>query len=357
MSLKVQIQDPRTGLLAEVVDGTEPNALVVATRPLKQLENFIIPFLSSRYGLDMNQDASTGGTPFPIHDGTDADLWTGSSIVGNAATFNSEDQAYSGTKSVLINNAATNDIVQFYDAGGVTPNNYEALSVRIYVDKEWSADDDIRIYAYDTGTELKIGNDVSLRNYFSWGSFGVWHKILIPMVDFESASLGSVDAWRIEIITRDGPGPKFYIDELQLEETSGIGEPFIARPAKGTKFHVTKFIITIADVYTGGSSFDKIGDLATLPVGLNFATTSGGSQSFTTTVRQFSDLYQLGFDLIAELDDGVNTFTSLAYNIDPGNPISLDSREEDNMATTINDDLTGLLYLRTFLQGNVEKIL
>ena len=83
MSLKVQIEDPKTGLVAEVVDGTEPNALVVASRPLKKLTNNIIPFLSDEFGLDMNQNGATGGIPRIIYDGgTTPDVFVPEATVG-----------------------------------------------------------------------------------------------------------------------------------------------------------------------------------------------------------------------------------------------------------------------------------
>ena len=58
----------------------EANALVVATRPLKTFENAIRFFTSDNEGIDMNVDASSGGTPELIHDGIDNVYWTGTTI-------------------------------------------------------------------------------------------------------------------------------------------------------------------------------------------------------------------------------------------------------------------------------------
>ena len=88
MTTSNYIEDPSTGIKADVADGIEKNALVVATRNLKKLFNQQKFFISQDGSIDLNVDGSAGGTPEQVHDGIDTVLWTGSAIVGPNWTFN-----------------------------------------------------------------------------------------------------------------------------------------------------------------------------------------------------------------------------------------------------------------------------
>ena len=96
MSIKTYITDPKCGLEAEVVNGDEKNALVVATRPLKTYTNRPSAFLNPTYGNDMAQNALAGGNPEQVHDGTDnteadsgtTDGTTADKLVDSGQNFN-----------------------------------------------------------------------------------------------------------------------------------------------------------------------------------------------------------------------------------------------------------------------------
>ncbi len=345
MPIKTQIEDPATGLVASVLDGIEPNALAVATRPMKVLANNIIPFLNENFGLDMNQNGAVGGIPRIIHDGGDTAAFTATATTGT----------WDFTSGGVITQAAgeNNDIATFTTVSGVNTADYSSITGKItlgiYTDPLHN------LLLGVAGNSVDIGT-VNLNNYINTGLIGTEQTFLVPRNDL-GLSDQVVDEVDILIARSGGAKPTFTLDDLQFESTEGSSKPFVARPPRGTKFHVTKFIISIADNYTGGSSYDKFGDLNSLSIGVNFITTSGGKFTFSTSIHQFSDIYQIGFKTDVELDDGVNTFTSMVYDIDPTNPIVLDEYEGDNMLITINDDLTGLLFLRAFVQGNIETIL
>lgn len=343
MSVKSQIVDPLTGRTARVIDGVEPHALVVATRPLKVLANNIVPFLSTEFGLDMNQNGAVGGTPLIIHDGGDTTAFTATATAG----------IWDFTTGGVITQAAANnnDLATFTTGSPVDMSDYSAITGKITLLTYTGATHALVLGA--TVSSVDVGS-VNLNNYINTGLIGVEQTFLVPKNDI-GLSEQLVDEIDLLVLRTGGSKPAFTLDDLQFESTEGSSKPFVATPPKGTKFHVTKFVLSIADTYTGGSSYNKFGDINPLSIGINFITTSGGEPTFSTSVHQFSDVYQIGFNKGIELDDGVNTFTTMIYDIDTLNPIILDEHKSDNMLITINDDLTGLLFLRAFIQGNVEK--
>jgi len=132
MTLKFYIADPISGIRAEVVDGMEPHALAVATRPLKTFENDLRFFISDTEGADMNVNAGFGGTPDKIHDGTDSVLWAASDIVGGGkTTFNSTDRNHTvaGARSIKVDNSPIGDVFQIAKGSDVTMSNYAALTI------------------------------------------------------------------------------------------------------------------------------------------------------------------------------------------------------------------------------------
>jgi len=277
MGLKSWITDKATGKSAEVDDagGTEKKSLVVATRDLKTYINTILPFLNSTYGANMNQNCAYGGVPEKVHDGTDSVLWAGSSIVGAKFTFDSADQSHGGTKSVKIDAAEINDIMQFAKGANLTVSNYVALTMWIYVDKDWKAGDSIKVYGYDVGVG-QVGNSVNLEDYFAWSDYDTWHQIAFPLTDMGLTS-GTIDALRIEIVAKEGKSPKFYLDDIQFEQ-SGTPAEFCIEPTKGTWLHVQGLTIVMADatpsILADGTmpylAYDKLLGVTALTIGILF---------------------------------------------------------------------------------------
>jgi len=237
MTIKSLITDPCTGIQAHVNDGDECNALIVATRPLKTFTNKLSFFTSDDYGINMNQNAGTGGTPEEVHDGIDSVLWTASDIIGGGkSTFNSTDQNHTaaGTKSIKNDNSPIGDVFQFAKGSDLDCNGYVSLSMWVYVDKDWKGGDSISIYGWDTDTATQIGISVQLENYFSWANYDVWHKITIPLTDMGDVDVSTtLDALRVSQDTAEGKAPKYYLDDIQFEET-GTPIDYIVKPEAGT---------------------------------------------------------------------------------------------------------------------------
>ena len=357
--LKINITDPASGIVARVVDGIDPHALVVATRPLKTFTNKAAFFTNPTYGIDINQDAAAGGRPEEIHNGLDDTLWTGSNVVGSKAIFNNIDQFKEGTQSVLINNSNINDVVQFDKGSGIDLSNYIGFSMWIYVASDWADGDSISLYGWDTGTGASVGISVFLENYFTFSEFGVWHKINIPLSSMELGS-STIDALRMQILNREGAkSPKIYLDVIQFEETGNLIE-YIVKPENGTWYHVTSLMQSFADAYDGTLinatmpklSYEKIlGE--TLISGYTYAAVIDGKLTDPGTIGSLGDMLRFPNSRITSLiDDGTNVF--MAVQTDLSHPFVLKSEDNDYLILTIQENLTGFLQFRFSVNGFVE---
>ena len=363
MSIENYITDPATGRQARVVDGEEEeHALVVATRPLKTYENVVGFFSNSEFGIDMNQDASAGGTPEKIHDGIDSILWTASSIVGGIKfTFDSTDQNHTaaGSQSIKSNNSPVNDVFQIAKGSDIDMNNYVSLTMWIYVDQDWAIGDDIQIYGWDTGTNTIVGDPVSLQDYFSWFSFGSWHKVTIPLTDMGNVAVSTIlDSFRVSIVAKDVKSPIFYIDDIQLEQT-GVPVEFSVKPEVGTWLHVTDYTIvasdalasTLADGTMPNLSYDKLlGE--TLVSGINYRRIQGNEVRFNIIINNLLNILEIPNAFIESGSDGTNTWVMI--KIKHPEPILLKPEDEDRLSLTISENLTGLLQLRVSFGGRKE---
>jgi len=362
MSIKSYITDPKTGRKAEVIDGdNEKHALVVATRPLKTYENSVRFFTNDDYGADMNQDIGAFGTPEKIHDGTDSILWTASDIVGGGkTTFNSSDRNHTsgGALSVKVDNSPVNDIFQFDKGSDLDLSGYVSISSWINVDKDWKAGDDIEIYGWDTGTNLQVGDSVGLQNYFDFSSYDTWHKLNIALEDM-SIEESTLDALRVRIVAAEGKSPKFYMDDIQFEQ-SGTPISFELNPNKGTWLHVKEFTISVVDEIAGtlGNAtmpflaYDKFLGVS-LTTGLTYQREQNGKNVFTQQVKNIIEFAQLaGTEVSGCGSDGTNTWVTLRS--EHMEPLLLKAENDDVLKFIINDDMSGLLHFRISAGCKIE---
>jgi len=343
--------------------GKEKSGLVVATRPLKIFENAIRFFVNSDAGIDMNVDAAAGGTPLKIYDGTDSVLWTASDIVGGVkTTFDSTDQNHTaaGTKSIRLDNAPVNDIFELAKGSDFDANGYVSLSMWIYVDKDWLAGDSIEVYAVDTATNTQIGDAIGLQNYFAYSSYGVWHHVAIPLADMGILATSTIaDALWFTIVTSEGKSPKFYIDDIQLEET-GTPRKFELKADSGTWLHVDSFTISIAAVMAGTLSdatmpnlaYDKI--LTVTPVvGLTYQREQASVIRFSQKVLNLYDFMSLPLtDIAGAGSDGTNTWITMRAK--HTEPLIIKPENNDTLSFIINDDYSGLLKFRISAGCRIE---
>lgn len=354
MSIKAYITDVGRDIKASVDDdgGSEKNALVVATRSLKEFNNRPFYFITSEGSKDMNVNVTFGGTPEKIHDGIDSVLWTGSSIVGTSVTFNSalQNHTAAGATSIQIDNAAVGDVLQLDKGGDLNCGNYSALTLWVYVDKDWIPGDVVELYGWDTGTSLQVGTAISLHEYFDYSILDVWQKIAIDLDDLgDLASSLTLDALRLKITTKAGlKSPKFYLDDIQFEET---GEPleFVVEPRAGTWLHITSFDITVVDAYDAtlaDSSMPKISHsgflgVSALTIGLQARRIQATTTMFSAVFKNLIDFIGLPkARLVGYGSDGTDTWVKTSQEM--AVPLILKSEDEDKFIYTVRDDLSGL---------------
>lgn len=363
MTLNVNITDPTTNLKARVDDGTEDNALVVATRPLKTFTNSTSFFTNSDFGSNMNQNALAMGTPIKVHNGIDDILWTASSIQGNKFNFNSTDQNHTtesgSATSIKIDNPAINDILQIAKGSTQDLMGYSALSLWVYIDKDWTVGDSIQISAWDTVAGGIVGVAVNIEDFIDFQTFDIWHHFIVSLTDMELTDK-TIDAIRIEILTKEGKTPKFYLDDIQFEET---GEPitFQIKPAKGTWLHVSSFTFSMAVVYSGtlaDSSFQKLPYDSfmgiSLPSGIVYQRVQAGIVQFSVNIKNVLDLFQIPQTFVGGSgSDGTNTWMSLIVN--HIEPFILKAEDDDVLTFSISDDLTDFLHFRIAAGASIEQ--
>jgi hypothetical protein len=302
-----------------------------------------IPYLNATYGASMNQNVTFGGTPEIIHDGGDTSAWTATAVQG----------AWDFTTGAVITltDGNNNDEALFEDSGGgtVDMSSYTALTGKITLTTYTPASESILLNLGLAG--VLVGNTIDLNDYIDTGLFGTQQSFAIPKADL-GINGDTIDELVIVLSKASGPKPTFAFDDLQIEET-GNPEQFIVNPPAGTKYHVTKLVLTVADTGTGGTAYayDQWGGIASLTNGINLRTEIGGSTLFSATIRQLSDFLAAGGSVDTVVDDGTDTLQVLGVKLFETEPVILDSRDNDRFVITINDNLSGLLEFRAFARG------
>jgi len=365
MGIRSYITDKGSGKAAEVIlnHKTDKQALMVATFPYRTFENSIQFFSNDDYGIDMNVDTGALGTPEKVHNGIDDTLWTGSDIVGAIKAFDDDDQNHTdgGEYSVKVENENVNDVFQFAKGSDLDCTDYVALTMWIYVDKDWKAGDSVEIYGWDTGTNAQIGDAVSLEDYFTYNNYDVWQKITIPLTDMGAlASSTTLDALRVRQVSKEGKGPKYYLDDIQFEET-GVPIAFTLEAEKGTWLHVDEFTISVADALASTLlnaalpylSYDKmLGE--TLVSGINYQREQDGEVLFSQTVKNLIEFLQLaGTSVSGSGSDGTNTWVTL--KVLHQEPLVLKPENDDKLSWTVSEDLSGLLHFRISAGCRIER--
>ena len=358
MAVKSLITDGATKITARVDDAneTETKALVVATRPLKTFDNKLTFFSSDTYGVEMNVNGAAGGTAIKVHDGTDTSLWTATDIVGGGkTTFNSTDRNHTtgGTKSIKVDNSPVGDIFQLDKGSDQDLTGHISVTMWINVDKDWKAGDAVDFYGWDTTGGTQVGTKVDLSDYFIYDDYDTWHKLNIPLSDMGLTGL-TIDSVRVEQEASEGKAPKYYLDDVQIEET-GVPIIFELKPDKGTWLLVKSLQIVTAAVGTAASPnlpYDTI--LGTsIASGINYKRIEGGVTVSAATINKFVDFMGLSNATITgQGGDATNNWVSL--NVRFNEAVVLKAEDEDKMTLTINDDLSGLLYLRVGAGAKVE---
>ena len=359
MAIKSLITDSATKITAEVVkkDISDCKALAVATIPLREFDNKLDYFSNATYGVEMNQNAGFGGTPVEIHDGTDNAYWTARDVVGGGkTTFDSTDQNHTtaGTKSIKSDNSPVGDVFEIDKGSTIDLTGYKAFTMWIYVDKDWKAGDQVDFYGWlSTGTPAQVGTKVDLSDYFDYTDFDTWHKIAIPLSEMGLTG-ETIDTVRVEQEAAEGKAPKYYLDDVQVEET-GIPITFEVTADKGTWFLVKGLQIVCAATGTAvepNLPYDTL--LGTsIASGIDYKRIQAGITTNAATMNTFTNFMTLSNATITgQGGDTTNNWVSI--NVNFSEEVVLKGKNEDKLTLTINDDLSGLLYFKVSASGKVE---
>lgn len=351
MAVPTQIIGGNNHNSAEVVTNDGVNGLVVFTTPLRRETSRYAYATNSTLGIDMNVNASFGGTPVPVHDGTDAVQWTANILSGSKWVVDSTDVANTGTKSVKSNGGNVGNALEFDKGSTIDLSSYTAVTMAVYVASGWDAAsaDSVEFGACVPGTVAPIGTPVKLEDYISETATGSWQNVVIPLSDL-GLSTTTIQSFCVSIVAKSGHGPVFYLDDIQVEETGGSKEFAItARPL--TKFHMTSYHITMSDNITA-VTWNKFMGLTKLTNGVRITRTSSLSQGFDATVRDISELVSLGANIETNVADATDSLVSFTVNL--SSPILMDSKTRDTLTITVSDDLSGLNMFRFAVLGIEE---
>lgn len=323
---------------------------VVYSEPRREWIQRTLLFLSEDGSRDMNVDGTAGGTPEQIHNGIDTTLWTAAASVGSW-DFSSSVEAQSGSFSIRAWGMSDLDRATISKGSDVDFGDFAALSGWIFLSRISSINNQIRAWFHDDGG--LIGSSVNLLAYINSSTLGVWQKFIIPKVDLGIEG-GNVDELIIEVGVTTGQTPRFYLDNIQIEETAGVA--FSASPAQGKVFEYQRlelyFEDAVSTILTAGTmpslSLDKILGI-TPTVGFNLQRFRKGSPELSLLFKTLSDLLSLTFRVVDNGSDGTNTFLKLEAELTTESRLT--ASLADKVVININDDYTGLLNFRAVLVG------
>jgi hypothetical protein len=354
MPTRVKIQGGTSHKPADVKNTKEfGNGLKVFTYTGERLYDRSAFFTNETYGSDMNQDASTGGTPDRVHNGIDTILWTASAIAGTW-TFNDPAQAHISAQSIGATATVNNDVAQIAKGSNLTIANYVSLTGWIYI-TGWSTSGtkQVNVVGWDTGTAAAVSSSVNIGNYVDTTTLNTWQKFTIPFADFGFTST-TLDAIRITTVDIGaGPPPNYYLDDIQFEQTGG-SIIYEAGPQPGEVWEVNNINVVFADAYAGTVTngtmpsipYDGFLGVSTLTSGIVFKVTQGGQSLGSSTYTDFIDIMSMAERVSYQSgSDGTNTW--LRVDIEYPHHFRLEGKNRDKLEVTINDDLTGLLHFRS----------
>ncbi len=361
MSIKVRQGDGLgSGLEASVIEpeGLIPG-LVTFSKDIFDYETIFKPFLSDNFGSALNQNIAFSGSPEGVYDGTDSALWAASAISGTW-DFVSTTNPNGGTKCVEAISVQDNDEALFEDGTNTDFSNFVALSGAIRLEK-FSAAGEKHIEARFRLNGVNVGNAVNIDDFIDVGILDSYQTFGITKASFGIAS-DTVDELVIKVIsTGGGPAPDFRLDDLQIEAAGG-DEEYSVFPNGGTFLEILELRLvlvdgldsTLANATIPNIAYNQLLAVSTLTNGILVQHIKDGAVRFGANIKQLSDFIQAGFEIVTL--NGNATTTWLVISLVFNTPIVLDSRQDDSMRVTIQDNLAGLTVARMFARGKERDI-
>ena len=328
---------------------------IVYSDPLTLFELRTAAFLNPSNGIQMAISGGFTGTPELVNNGGDTAAWTGSNISGTDVDFTSTQRPRTGSASVYVDGPNVGDVWQFDKGSSIDLSNYVAITMFVNVDRRWGNGDDISFFGYDTGTGLQIGTSVLLEDYLNEGDNDVWQEVIIVLEDMDLQDK-SIDSFRMSYINNAGTAPEFFIDDFQIEEST-TSEEYKAEPNNGKLFYVNELRVNIVDALDTtllnssmqNLSYNTILGRAELDSGLFLSRSKDGVTQFSIAYNNLNDFLRRGYQIESAICDGTNTSITLVRKFDEY--LILDSRNDDNLSFTVNDDLSGLISLTALALG------
>lgn len=351
--ISAELISSKTGDAAQVVKSKRhPPGLFVYTHPYEVAEYSSLSFTNDTFGSSMVIDASAGGTPDNVHNGIDNVYWTASAISGTW-TFNSTDQAASGTNSIDATATAGGDTALFTRASALTYTNYVSISGAIYID-DWSVtgSKDVSLQFRLAGNLLGIS--VNLSGFIDTTLLDTWQNFNIPLIDFNLTGT-TIDELIITTLNSGGPSPNYYLDDLKIEESGG-GVIFQAAPKVEEIYAVKSVEITMVDalaltVTNGtaiGLSYNNLMGVSSLPTPILLRWFRNNELEKVYNYKNIFDLISIpGSTIKTAISDGTNSMIKIEILFP--DLIELKGISDDKFQMVIQDNLTGLLEMNASL--------
>lgn len=367
--IKTALTDIRNGNSPFVDENSEyGNGLIVATRQLQEFDFRTQFFINPTYGIDMNQNATFGGSPVLIYDENvgagGGGEWNTSAISGTW-TFNSATQHYNGSVSIDGSATATNNVMQLAPgAGSFDFTGYTAITGYIYTTLWGVGVKQINIYGWNTTTSTIVGNSVNIANYINTGILNSWQKFTIPLSDMNLTNQ-TINSLRVQVIGT--PVPDFFLDYIHIQETGGPIEYILTPQVDSERLYVCGINFTFAGPYSAittvagatenatfpNLSYDKLLNLNSLTNGIRFVRVQENQTKTNVIVHTLFDFMSLANTKIDSFfGDGTNAFLKLMLSY--STPVKLGNINVDYLALYINDDLSSLLNFRVSACCQVE---
>ncbi len=341
------------------MDG-EDVGLVVATRPHKIYDSRTIFFTDESGDIDMAHSASYGANPEMVHDGIDNIYWTGSVKKGvwvfdDTGTIPDHTPDDIGDRCIDGTDTGKDGEIDLTHPTSIDLSSYAAITGWIYI-TEWQAGKNLELKCRLTGGN--VGNKVNVNDYISVGLQDVWQQFQIPLAD-----LGLVDS-TVDVIRIKNKvdANKFYLDDIQIEETGTAFKLYTLRPDTGTNLHVVKILTTYVSAInidhvnatTLFLSYDKTLGV-TLENGWLFQRVQGNVVRASQVVKSLHEMAYTGSRLGDVISDGVNTMLTVEFTY--STPEILRSEDLDLLRVQMQDsNMDDFISMRMAILGFQEYI-
>lgn len=326
-------------ILKQDLDGSQ----IVAPKPI---ELQTIPFRHSDGSTLMNVNGSVSGSVTNVWNGA---LDSGADWTLSGQGVASVSAAKSGTVGLDTGITSKNDLTVFDNGTNISiGSSYSALSFWM-MPKAYPNRSDLRAY-WKNSQGAVVGLSVKVENYTSNMDLNVWHKVTIPISDFNLNENVCQFVFRYE----KKSGQHFYFDDIVLSMTGNLGQrSYYITPSGSQKWHVSKvsFVLTAPE-----SSWNSTGFANGLALEngllLRCVNTSSGDVSWNVNIKDNIELFGL-MEVTNDVTfgDGYRTFS---MSVSPP-PASVILTEDKKLEIVVRDNLTGLAAFRAFTHLGIEE--